>query len=164
MKVEKKSLATLIYYSEEMIKKKKEQETELLDWYKINLYRLVEICRASSSGYTRSKVRKALPSTFSYVLEELLNERYTDRNRETYFDGIVKTIIDIGKADEFIITLAKLIQRFVIDRLHIIGDIYDRGRSAEKIFDMLLEYHTVDIQWGTTICCGWEQEQVVRLV
>ncbi len=148
MKVEKKSLATLIYYPEEMIKKKKEQETELLDWYKINLYRLVEICRASSSGYTRSKVRKALPSTFSYVLEELLNERYTDRNRETYFDGIVKTIIDIGKADEFIITLAKLIQRFVIDRLHIIGDIYDRGRSAEKIFDMLLEYHTVDIQWG----------------
>lgn len=148
MKIEKKSLATLIYYPEEMIKKKKEQESEVLDWYKINLYRLVEICRASSSGYTRSKVRKALPETFSYILEELLNERYTDKNRETYFSGIVKTIIDINKAEEFIISLAKLIQRFVIDKLHIIGDIYDRGKSAEKIFDMLLDYHSVDIQWG----------------
>lgn len=148
MNSEKKSLATLIYYPEEMIEKKKEEYTELSDWYKITLYRLVEICRASSSGYTRSKVRKALPKTFSYIIEELLNERYRDKNREIYFDGIVKTIIDIGKAEEFIVTLAKLIQRFVIDRLHIIGDIYDRGNGAEKIFDMLLDYHSVDVQWG----------------
>lgn len=150
MKIEKKSLATLIYYPEEMIKKKKEQNVDevLSDWYKINLYRLVEICRALSSGYTRSKVRKAFPNTFSYILEELLNERYIDKNREGYFDGIVKTIIEIDKAEEFIVTLAKLIQQFVIDRLHIIGDIYDRGKSAEKIFDMLLEYHNIDIQWG----------------
>jgi fructose-1,6-bisphosphatase-3 len=150
MNVEKKSLATLIYYPQEMIRKNREisKNRDLSDWYKINLYRLVELCRALSSGYTRSKVRKALPKDFSYILEELLNERYIDKNRESYFDGIIKTIIELDKAEEFIITLSKLIQQFAIDRLHIIGDIFDRGKSAEKILDMLLDYHNVDIQWG----------------
>lgn len=148
LKSEKQSLATLIYYPEEMLEKIKSNQSNLSDWYKITLYRLVEICRSSSSLYTRSKVRKALPRTFSYIMEELLNERYKDKNRENYFDNIVQTIIDMGKAEEFIIELSKLIQRFVIDRLHIIGDIFDRGKGADKIFDMLLDYHSVDVQWG----------------
>lgn len=148
MNTEKRSLATLIYYPEEMMEKKISEGAGLSEWYRITLYRLVEICRESSSGYTRSKVRKALPKTFSYIIEELLNERYKDKNRETYFESIIKTIIDTGKAEEFIVTLAKLIQRFVIDTLHIIGDIYDRGHGAEKIFDILLNYHSVDVQWG----------------
>lgn len=145
---EKRGLASVIYYPEEMIEKKRESESDLSDWYKTTLYRLVEICRSSSSGYTRSKVRKALPKTFSYILEELLNERYKDKNRENYFEGIVKTIIDTDKAEAFIVELSKLIQRFIIDKLHILGDIYDRGRGAEKIFDILLNYHSVDVQWG----------------
>lgn len=148
MKVEKKSLATLIYYPHEMIKKKKLEVLDLTDWYKISLYRLIKVCKVVSSGYTRSKVRKALPNSFSYIIEELLNERYLDKSREVYFISIVNTIIEIGKADEIIITLAELIRRFIIDKLHIIGDIFDRGDSAEKIFDMLLTHHNVDIQWG----------------
>ncbi|WP_307905453.1 fructose-1,6-bisphosphatase [Haliovirga abyssi] len=145
-KSEKKSLATLIYYPEEKLDTIKEEETELEEWYKITLYRLVKVCRKVSASYTRSKVRKALPKDFSYILEELLHEK--ENNKEKYFNKIIKIIIEIDKADDFIIALSKLIQRLIIDRVHIIGDIYDRGPAAEKIMDLLLNYHSVDIQWG----------------
>ncbi|MGM0509370.1 MAG: fructose-1,6-bisphosphatase, partial [Fusobacteriota bacterium] len=147
---EKKSLAILIYYPEkklELITKEKQNRDE---WYKITLYRLVKLCRNVSQGYSRSKVRKALPDDYSYILEELLNEqkRRLGENEGRYFSSIINTIIEIGQAKQFVVSLSKLIQRFVIDKLHIIGDIYDRGPAAEKIMDRLIEYHNVDIQWG----------------
>jgi fructose-1,6-bisphosphatase-3 len=145
---DKKSLATLIYYPEQKLDMVLRDEPNIEDWYKITLYRLIDVCRSFSSKYTRSKVRKAMPKNFTYILEELL---HTDSNRTdklAYYNEIIMTIIDIDRAREFIIALSKLIQRLAIDRLHIIGDTFDRGPGAEKIMDTLLNYHMVDIQWG----------------
>lgn len=145
---EKKSLATLVYYPEQTLDIVLKQEKNMTDWYRITLYRLIEICRLVSSKYTRSKVRKALPKDFAYIIEELLHEKPNDDDKYAYYDEIINTIIDIGSAKEFIIDLSKLIQRMVIDRLHIVGDIFDRGPGADIIMDTLIEYHSVDIQWG----------------
>lgn len=143
-----KSLATLIYYPEQKLDIVLKEERNIDDWYKITLNRLIEICRFCSSKYTRSKVRKALPADFAYIIEELLHEQFNGIDKEEYYDRIITTIIDIGRAKEFIIALSKLIQRMIIDRLHIIGDIYDRGPRPDIIIDTLMEYHSVDIQWG----------------
>ncbi len=145
---EKKSLATLIYYPEQKIELILKQEENIEDWYRITLYRLIEICRHASSKYTRSKVRKALPKDFSYIIEELLHEQPGKVNKQEYYDEIINTIIAIDRSKEFIIALSKLIQRLVIDRLHIVGDIFDRGPGADIILDTLIDYHAVDIQWG----------------
>lgn len=145
---EKKSLATLIYYPEQKLDIIVKSEKNIEDWYKINLYRLIDICRHLSSKYTRSKVRKALPAEFSYIVEELLHEEPKNTDKQEYYCEIIKTIIDIDRGKEFVIALSKLIQRLVIDRLHIIGDIYDRGPGADIIMDTLENYHAVDIQWG----------------
>ncbi|MFL0246598.1 fructose-1,6-bisphosphatase [Candidatus Clostridium stratigraminis] len=143
-----KSLATLIYYPEQKLELMLKDEKNIDDWYKITLYRLIEICRHVSSKYTRSKVRKALPKDFSYIIEELLHELPDIIDKEEYYSEIIKTIIRIGRADEFIVALSKLIQRLVVDRLHIVGDIFDRGPGADIIMDTLMDYHSVDIQWG----------------
>ncbi|WP_024613530.1 fructose-1,6-bisphosphatase [Clostridium sp. Ade.TY] len=148
MDSEKRSLATLVYYPEQKIDIVLREQENIDDWYKINLYRLIELCRSESSKYTRSKVRKALPKDFSYVIEELLHEQFYGINKQEYYDGIITTIIDIGRAKEFIIALSNLIQRLVIDRLHILGDIYDRGPRADIIMEKLMEHHSVDIEWG----------------
>lgn len=148
MDSEKKSLATLVYYPEQKLEIILKEERNINDWYKITLYRLIELCRYVSSKYTRSKVRKALPKDFTYVIEELLHEQVDEIDKQKYYDKIITTIIDIGRADDFIIALSKLIQRLVIDRLHIIGDIYDRGPRPDIILDTLMDYHSVDIQWG----------------
>lgn len=148
MDSEKKSLSTLVYYPEQKLEIIKKKEKNIYDWYKINLYRLIELCKYSSSKYTRSKLRKALPKEFMYVIEELLHEHGEEVNKKKYYDRIITTIIEIDRADDFIIALAKLIQRLVIDRLHIIGDIYDRGPRPDIIIDTLMNYHSVDIQWG----------------
>lgn len=145
---EKRSLATLVYYPEQKLEIVLKQEDNISDWYRINLYRLIELCRYVSSKYTRSKVRKALPKDFSYILEELLHEDSDNKNKHGYYDGIINTIIEIERAKEFITALCHLIQRFVIDRLHIIGDIFDRGPRPDIIIDTLIDYHSVDIQWG----------------
>lgn len=145
---EKRSLATLVYYPEQKLEIVLKQEDNISDWYRINLYRLIELCRYVSSKYTRSKVRKALPKDFSYILEELLHEDSDSKNKHGYYDGIINTIIEIERAKEFITALCHLIQRFVIDRLHIIGDIFDRGPRPDIIIDTLIDYHSVDIQWG----------------
>jgi fructose-1,6-bisphosphatase-3 len=145
---EKKSLATLIYYPEQKLELVLKQEKNINDWYKITLYRLIEICRYVSSKYTRSKVRKALPKDFAYIIEELLHEQPKEMDKYEYYDQIIKTIIDIDRSKDFIVALSKLIQRLVIDRLHIIGDIFDRGPGADIIMDTLVDYHAVDIQWG----------------
>lgn len=145
---EKKRLSTLIYYPEQKLELIMKDEKNIDDWYKITLYRLIEICRVVSSKYTRSKVRKALPRDFAYIIEELLHESPIKENKHEYYEEIITTIIRIDRAKEFIIALSKLIQRLVIDRLHIIGDIFDRGPGTHIILDTLMSYHAVDIQWG----------------
>lgn len=145
---EKKTLATLIYYPEQKLQIIKASEVEMEDFYKVTLYQLIEICRNVSSKYTRSKVRKALPQDFSYIIEELLHEHETMKNKQEYYSQIIKTIIYIDRADEFIIAMCKLIQRLVVDSLHILGDIYDRGPGPHIIMDALMKHHSVDIQWG----------------
>ena len=145
---EKKELCTLIYYPEEKLVRVKSAEKDLDDWYMITLNQLVKVCRNVSSKYTRSKVRKALPREFSYIIQELLHESLLEPNKSAYVDQIIHTIISTGRADDFIIAMCNLIQRLTIDSLHIIGDIYDRGPGAHIIMDTLCDYHNCDIQWG----------------
>ena len=145
---ELRELCTLIYYPEEKIQRIKEAEPDIADWYHITIHRLVSVCRDVSSKYTRSKVRKALPTEFGYIIEELLHERPDDIDKAAYVSGIVDTIISTGRADDFIIAICNVIQRLSIDQLHILGDIYDRGPGAHIILDTLKPLHSWDIQWG----------------
>ncbi len=145
-KKEKSMMAALIYYPKEKLELVLSQEDDTNEWFAITLQRLAKVARASASKYTRSKVRKAMPKDFAYIIDELLNESGEDK--EEYFEGIINTIISIGRAEPFIIAICKFIQRLLIDKLHIIGDIYDRGPSAEKVMDRLIDHHAVDIQWG----------------
>ena len=145
---DKQTLATLIYYPKEKMDRIKKTEKNMEDWYKITLYRLIEICKRTASKYTRSKVRKALPADFAYVIEELITEKKDMTDKESYYNAIVSTIIRIGRAEKFIIAMSELIQRLTVDHLHIVGDIYDRGPGPHIIMDKLMEYHSVDIQWG----------------
>lgn len=145
---DKDSLATLIYYPKEKMNLIKKTEDNMEDWYKITLYRLIEVCKNTASKYTRSKVRKAMPEDYAYVMEELITERADTSNKEYYYNTIVSTIIEIGSAEDFIIALCRLIQRLAVDHLHILGDIYDRGPGPHLIMDQLISYHSVDIQWG----------------
>lgn len=145
---DKKSLATLIYYPKEKLEIVLRNEDNIEDWYKITLYRLVQITKRVSSKYTRSKVRKALPKDFAYIIEELITEKAEVQDKEAYYNEIVHTIIRIGRAPEFIVALCELVQRLVIDHLHIVGDIYDRGPGPHVIMRTLRYYHSVDVQWG----------------
>lgn len=165
---EMKDLASLIYYPEEKMElvkqeifdeNKEEQTTieevisddrvkELNEWYRINLYRMLEISREVSSKYTRSKVRKALPKGFDYIIDELLHLQGEGADKEQYYKQIIETIIDLNRADGFIVALSNLIKRMAIDHLHIVGDIYNRGPGAVIILDKLMEFHSLDIQWG----------------
>ena len=145
---DKKSLATLIYYPAEKLDIVISEEDNIEDWYKITLHRLVQITKKVASKYTRSKVRKALPKDFAYIIEELITEKADISDKEGYYNEIIHTIIRIGRAQDFIIALSNLIQRLVIDHLHIVGDIFDRGPGPHIILDTLMNYHSVDIQWG----------------
>lgn len=145
---EKKTLATLIYYPEQKLEEIKKSEEDMSDWYKITLHRLVTICKVMSAKYTRSKVRKALPPDFAYIIEELLHEDSAGEDKELYYNQIIESIIRLEQADRFITAISHLIQRLAIDRLHVIGDIYDRGPNAAKIMDILDHYHSIDVQWG----------------
>jgi len=145
---DKRSLATLIYYPKEKLAIVEEDEEFLEDWYKITLHRLVHMLTRVSSKYTRSKVRKALPKDFAYVIEELITEKEELEDKEAYYNEIIHTIISIGSAPQFIIELCELIQRMVVDHLHIVGDIFDRGKGPHIIMDTLMHYHSLDIQWG----------------
>ncbi len=145
---DKKSLATLIYYPEDKLEIVSKEEDNLEDWYKISLNRLVQLVKRVASKYTRSKVRKALPKDFAYVIEELITEKEEIQDKEAYYNEIIHTIIRLGRAPRFIEVLSHLIQRMVIDHLHIVGDIFDRGPGPHIIMDTLCDYHSVDIQWG----------------
>lgn len=145
---DKKSLATLIYYPKLKLDLVEKTEDNLDDWYTITLHRLVQICKRVASKYTRSKVRKALPKDFAYVIEELITEKEEIQDKEAYYNSILSTIIRIGSAPDFIIAMSNLIQRLVVDHIHILGDIFDRGPGPHIIMDKLMEHHSVDIQWG----------------
>ncbi len=144
----KKQLATVIYYPEEKINFIQELGTDMESWYRVTILRLVQVCKVVSSKYTASKVRKALPEDFSYIIQELLHEKEFSYNKKEYVRNIINTIIELDRAKEFIIAISELIQRLTIDVLHIVGDIYDRGPAPHKIMDRLMNYHNVDIQWG----------------
>lgn len=143
-----KNLCTLIYYPELKLELVKRSEKDLPDYYQTTLNRLITVCRSVSSKYTRSKVRKSLPEEYAYIIEELLHESVDDHNKQGYFNVIINTIIATKRADNFIIALCRLIQRLAIDRLHVLGDIFDRGPGAHLVMDTLCRYHGLDIQWG----------------
>lgn len=141
-------LCTLIYYPERKLEEIKQKEEDMYEWYRITLYRLIDVCRLCASKYTRSKVRKACPPDFSYIIDELLHTDSGDKNKQNYYENIIKTILDIDRADAFIIALTGVIKRLVVDRLHVVGDVFDRGPHADVILDKLMNHHAVDIQWG----------------
>ena len=145
---EKKAIATLIYYPEQKLEQVLRTEENMEDWYKVTLYRLIHICKSASSKYTRSKVRKALPRDFAYVIEELLTGRPDISDQEAYYNEIINTVIRTGRAAELIIAFCHLIRRLVVDHLHVVGDIFDRGPYPNLVMDDLMKHHSVDIQWG----------------
>ncbi len=145
---ELRDLCTLIYYPEQKLERIKESESDLNDWYHITIHQLVKVCRDVASKYTRSKVRKSLPASFSYIIQELLQERSDDIDKAGYVNAVVDSMIETDRADDFIITISNVIQRLAIDQLHILGDVYDRGPGAHRIMDLLEHYHNWDIQWG----------------
>ena len=147
-KAERDQLATLIYYPQEKLELVVQQETDLDEWYRITLHRLIEVCRLVSSKYTRSKVRKALPKDYAYIIDELLHTRYDEADKKEYFENIISTILSIGRAPSFITALCQVIKRLAVDHMHIVGDLFDRGPRADIILDSLMDYHSVDIQWG----------------
>ncbi|MGA9289212.1 MAG: fructose-1,6-bisphosphatase [Anaerobacillus sp.] len=143
--------ATLVYYPEEKIKLIKntfDNKKQLIQWYTQIIDRMLKLISYASSKYTRSKLRKALPTQFVYVIEELLYKTDDLTNKEPYYKKILQQIISLGQADKLIIGLAYTTQRLVVDHLHVVGDIYDRGPEPDKIMDTLINYHSVDIQWG----------------
>ncbi|MDD6806870.1 MAG: fructose-1,6-bisphosphatase [Oscillospiraceae bacterium] len=147
---ERAILATLVYYPREKMSDITEgmTEEELNRWYRRALNYLIELCHLVASKYTRSKVRKALPEEYAYVIDELLNTDFTLHNKKDYYKNIITTIIDIGKAPDFIEAVCDVIKRLIVDRLHIVGDIYDRGPRADIVMESLMKHHSVDIQWG----------------
>lgn len=148
----KRDLCTLIYYPEDKIRAVKaslRSRAKLDEWYRVMLMRIIQVMAVCSSKYTRSKVRKALPKEYSYIVEELLHEWIEEnQNKQRYMMSIVDTIISTGRADHFISTICNVIHRLVIDSLHVIGDVYDRGPGAHLIMETLYNYHNYDIQWG----------------
>lgn len=145
---EQMNLANLIYYPEQVLNLIGASGKDTDDWKRINIYRLVQICKEVSSKYTRSKVRKKLPPEFAYIIDELIHVDYNADNKRVYYSEIIRSIIDIDVADKFIIALCELIQNLTVDNLHIIGDIFDRGPRADLIMNELMHFHDVDVQWG----------------
>ncbi|MGP4068469.1 fructose-1,6-bisphosphatase [Halobacillus sp. B29] len=148
---EMNEFATLVYYPEEkirLIKNSFDNEKELNQWYAQIIERMMKLVSYASSKYTRSKLRKALPSQFAYVIEELLYKTDEFTNKEQYYSKILQQIISLGQSDKLIIGLAYTTQQLVVDHLHVVGDVYDRGPEPDKIMETLINYHSIDIQWG----------------
>ena len=145
---EKRELCTLIYYPKEKLRLVKETEKHLAEWYVVTLNQLVKVLQSVASKYTRSKVRKALPPKFEYIIQELLHESTVNPHKSAYISVIFNSIITTNRANQFIVAMCESIQRLVIDRLHIVGDVYDRGDGAHLIMDTLCDYHNSDFQWG----------------
>ena len=145
---ERRRFATLIYYPKEKLELIKKETANLDEFYRITLFRLIKICKVVGSKYSRSKVRKAIPKDYQYIINELLHSSQDTFDKESYYDKIIDSIISLGRADAFIITISYLIQQLAVDHMHIIGDIYDRGPGPDIIIDELMKYHSIDIQWG----------------
>ncbi len=144
-----RELCALIYYPEKKLQLiKEENPAGLNDFYRRTLVRLIAVCQSVSSKYTRSKVRKSLPREFAYIIEELLHESPSDRNKQEYWDSIIQSIMETGQSDSFITALSNVIQRLSVEQLHILGDVFDRGPGAHIIMDRLCETPNFDIQWG----------------
>lgn len=146
---EQRGLRTLIYYPKEKLRRLRAEGKITPKWYRETLREMIEIARVLSSKYTRSKVRKAMPKEFGYIIDELLHAQPDeDNNRQGYHERILDTIVGIQNGDEFIIALAALIKRLAVDHLHIVGDVFDRGEDPDKIIELLMNYHSLDFQWG----------------
>ena len=145
---ERAEFATLIYYPTQKLDALKAGCGDLTAWYRQTLYRLIDVCRMVSSKHTRSFVRKRLPPAFAYILDELLHAHFEDHDKEFYYEQILSSIIDVEQADEFIQALCQLIKTLEVFKLHIVGDIFDRGPRPDIIIDHLMAHHSVDIQWG----------------
>ena len=144
----RRTLCTLIYYPSEKMEELRTSGVIGPEWYRITLYRLVDLSRSVASKYTRAKVRDALPADYQYIIDELLHTSGEEHDKQEYYRNIIDTVIEVGQAEAFIVALCNLIKRMAVDRLHVVGDIYDRGNHADRILDMLREHHHVDIQWG----------------
>ncbi|MCR5846714.1 MAG: fructose-1,6-bisphosphatase [Lachnospiraceae bacterium] len=144
----KKRLTTLIYYPKEKLELIKAEGINTNEWYKETIMDLVDVLKCVTSKYTRSKVRKAIPDEYRYVIEELITEKEEIDDKALYYQSIIDTIVRVEEADNIIIAISELIQRMVVDHLHIVGDIYDRGPGPHKIMDTLMNYHSVDLVWG----------------
>ncbi len=145
---QKNDFAALIYYPDQRLAIVKKQEQDMEEWYRMTLFHLIEVLRVVASKYTRSKVRKALPREYMYVIDELINMSHHSINKREYYENIISSIIELNDADSFVIAMCELIQRLAIDHLHIVGDIFDRGDGSDVIIDRLMKYHSLDIQWG----------------
>lgn len=146
---QRSQLCTLIYYPEEKLKRLREQGVINSQWYEKTLLQLIDLAKLLSDKYSRSKVRKVMPQEYAYILDELMHAQPNeDSSQQRYHKRILETLIEIGSADSFICALAQLIKRLAVDRLHMVGDIFDRGPRPDSIIDLLMQHHAVDIQWG----------------
>lgn len=143
-------LATLIYYPQEKLEEIERETEDMREWYRITFHRLIDLCCLVSAKYTRSKVRKAMPRDYAYIIDELIHTHFeqNETDKRGYYENIINTIIDLDRASNFLIQLCELIKRLAADHLHLVGDIFDRGPGADVILDALMDYHSVDIQWG----------------
>lgn len=147
--IDREEICTLIYYPVEKLEMMKKESRNNEEWYRVILGELIEIARLLSSKYTRSKVRKAMPDEYAYILDELIHvQKDEDDNQVSYHQNIIDTLLELDSADAFIEVLAALIKRLAVDHLHIVGDIFDRGPCADRIMDLLMNYHSLDIEWG----------------
>ena len=145
---DRNDLATLIYYPSAKLALVSDENEDMEEWYRINLHRLVLLCRWVSVKYTRSKVRAAMPEGYRDIIDELLHTRDDEQNKREYYENLISTIIEIGQAGDVIEAICHCIKRLTVDHLHIVGDIFDRGPRADIVMDSLLSCHSVDIQWG----------------
>ena len=146
---DREEICTLIYYPVEKLELVRKEGKNNEEWYRATLGKLIDIARLLSSKYTRSKVRKAMPKEYAYILDELIHvQKDEDDNQVVYHRNILDTLLELDNADEFIEVLAELIKRLAVDHLHIVGDIFDRGACADRIMDLLMQYHSLDIEWG----------------
>ena len=147
--IDREEICTLIYYPVEKLEMMKKESRNNEEWYRVILGELIEIARLLSSKYTRSKVRKAMPDEYAYILDELIHvQKDEDDNQVAYHQNIIDTLLELDSADAFIEVFAALIKRLAVDHLHIVGDIFDRGPCADRIMDLLMNYHSLDIEWG----------------
>ncbi|MBE6940435.1 MAG: fructose-1,6-bisphosphatase [Ruminococcaceae bacterium] len=145
---QREELATLIYYPEEKLEEIEQTVSDMSEWYRITFHRLIEVCCLVCSKYTRSKVRKALPTEYAYIIDELIHTYYEDEDKRDYYENILSTIYALDRASSFLVQLCTLIKRMAVDHLHVVGDIFDRGPGADIVMDALEEHHSIDIQWG----------------